>query len=100
MNKLIERYIDYISQINSNSEHTKDAYTRDLIHFKDYIDKEHVRYDQVDRQIVLNYIAYLRLDCDLKKSSVARKVSTIRCFYRYLSEYHGLQSNPFALISV
>lgn len=100
MNEWIEKFIAYQSQINTNSIHSQDAYRRDLHSFQDFIQSEQIEFDKVDRQLILNYISYLRLNRKLKKSSVARQMSTIRCFYRYLAEYYGLDSFPFALISL
>ena len=62
MNEWIEKFIEYNSQINTNSEHTKDAYLRDLNKFRDYLDQEGILFDDVDREIILNYISYLRLE--------------------------------------
>lgn len=100
MNEWIEKFIEYISQINTNSIHTKDAYQRDLIKFRDYLEKECILFDEVDREIILNYISYLRLECNLKNASVARKISSVRSFYRYLGEFYGLSNNPFALVKL
>lgn len=100
MNEWIEKFLTYNSHMNTDSEHTKDAYYRDLMKFQQFLEREGIRYDEVDRSVILNYISYLRMDCDLKNSSVLRHVSTIRSFYRYLAEYHGFSNNPFALIKL
>lgn len=100
MNEWIDKFLDYIASANTNSEHTRDAYQRDLNHFQTFLEREQISYDQADRQIILNYITYLRMECNLKNSSVLRRISTVRSFYRYLSEYHGLDKNPFALIKL
>lgn len=100
MNEWIHKFLDYIASINTDSEHTRDAYQRDLNHYQSFLEREQISYDQADRQIILNYITYLRMECHLKNSSVLRKISTVRSFYSYLSEYHGLETNPFALIKL
>lgn len=100
MNEWVDKFIQYNAQINTNSEHTKDAYQRDLKDFQDYLEREQIKFDEVDRETILNYIAYLRIECNLKQSSVSRRISTVRSFYRYLGEYYGLTQNPFALIKL
>ena len=70
MNEWIDKFLDYIASANTNSEHTRDAYQRDLNHFQTFLEREQISYDQVDRQIILNYITYLRMECNLKNSSV------------------------------
>lgn len=98
MNEWISKFLNYIRQINTDSIHTQDAYRRDLEKFGDFLNREQVTFENVDRDIILNYISYLRMECHLKNSTVLRRISTLRSFYRYLSEYQGLESNPFALI--
>ena len=99
MISIIEKFLSYNSQMNTDSIHTEDAYRRDLMHFKNYLDRECVKFDEVERKIIINYISHLRVDCKLKNSSIARKISSLRCFYRYLAQYHGMQGFPFAMIS-
>ena len=100
MDEWIEKFLVYHSQMNTNSIHTQDAYRRDLINFKNYLNTQCVKFDDVDRQLIMNYISYLRLDENLKNSSIARRLSTLRCFYRYLAQFYGLQGFPFAMISI
>lgn len=100
MNEWIDKFIHYNSQLNTNSEHTKDAYVRDLKKFQEFLEKEGIQFDEVDRQLILNYISYMRLECHLKHATVARRISSLRSFYRYLSEFYGLSKNPFALIKL
>lgn len=100
MNEWIEKFLDYTASINTDSIHTRDAYRRDLENYQIFLEREQIEYDQADRQIILNYISYLRLECNLKNASVLRRISAVRSFYRYLNEYHGLESNPFALIKL
>lgn len=100
MNEWIEKFLAYTAHMNTNSEHTQDAYRRDLNKFHDFLKKECIDFEEVDRNIILNYITYLRMECSLKNSSVLRRISSIRSFYRYMGEYHGLDKNPFALIKL
>ena len=52
-----------------------------------------------DRILVMNYIASLReksgVSGEMKNSTIARKLSSLRSFYRYLNEYVGISQNPF-----
>lgn len=101
MNEQIERFLNYIAQTNTNSEHTQDAYRRDLIKFVEFLNREGLdSFEMVDRSIVLNYISYLRKECMLKNNSVLRRVSTLRSFYTYLNEYGFLANNPFLLVKL
>ncbi|MEG0468599.1 tyrosine recombinase XerC [Amedibacillus sp. YH-ame10] len=100
MEELLTRFLNYISQINSGSAHTKDAYQRDIQEFIDFIKEEGIDdFDSVDRTVVMNFISELRsrtgMVKELKNSTIARKLSSLRSFYRYLNEYVGVRNNPF-----
>lgn len=100
MDELVERFLSYIDHINTGSKHTIDAYHRDIYEFVEYLKAENVEdFEDVDRILVMNYVASLRnrngIDGSMKNSSVARKLSSLRSFYRYLNEYIGVSKNPF-----
>lgn len=60
--------------------------------------------DQVDRPLVMQYIANQRMDSSSgtfrKNSTIARKLSSLRSFFRYLNEYMGVLNNPFLQVSL
>ena len=61
MEDLLERFLQYIMQVNSGSEHTKAAYQRDIQEFIMYIREQAIdSFEDVDRIVVMNYIAFLR----------------------------------------
>lgn len=95
----MNRFLVYVCQKNTNSEHTHHAYRRDIIAFLSFLNKEAIALEQVDRIVVMNYITYLdkqvKTQIALKNSTIARKLSTLRSFYRYINEYIGIKHNPF-----
>lgn len=100
MNELLDRFLIYITQINSGSAHTKEAYQRDIQEFIEFLQAESIQhFDEVDRTTVMNFISELRMrggiHGEMKNSTIARKLSSLRSFYRYLNEYIGVLSNPF-----
>lgn len=103
MNEWKQRFLAYIDQLNTGSNHTYQAYERDIDDFIDFLTAEGITsFDQVDRIIVMNYIAALRQRTGvmgaMKNTSIARKLSSLRSFYRYLNEYVGIQENPFLYV--
>lgn len=103
MKEQMERFLSYIDQINSGSSHTHAAYERDLCDFSEFLMQEGIAsFADVDRILVMNYIADLRARSGtlgaMKNTSIARRLSSLRSFYRYLNEYIGTQGNPFAYV--
>lgn len=100
MQEMIKRFLAYIDQINSGSINTSQAYERDLTAFMDFLTQEGIdKFEDVDRIIVMNYVSSLRDSATiLKNASIARKLSSLRSFYKYLNEYIGVQGNPFLYI--
>lgn len=100
METYLDRFLDYLDSINSGSEHTRDAYQRDILEFLAFLNAESITsLDDVDRIVVMNFVSNLRqmdgMNGELKNSTVARKLSSLRSYYRYLNEYVGIQKNPF-----
>lgn len=100
MNELIELFLSYIERSNSGSQHTIEAYRKDIQDFCTYLKEEEVSgFEEVDRIVVMNYVGELRsrmgINGPMKNTSVARKLSSLRSFYRYLNEYVGVPNNPF-----
>lgn len=98
-----QRFLTYIDQLNTGSQHTHQAYERDVNDFIAFLQREGITsFDDVDRIVVMNYIADLRLRMgqmgQMKNTSIARKLSSLRSLYRYLNEYIGMQENPFLYV--
>lgn len=100
METYTERFLKYLNDINSGSKHTYDAYERDIKEFISFLTSQHVSsLEDVDRILIMGYVTHLRNKTGtmgtLKNSTIARKLSSLRSFYRYLNEYVGIQNNPF-----
>jgi integrase/recombinase XerC len=61
---------------------TLDAYSRDLENWFDYLQKNKLRIDDVSKVEFRGYLAELARQ-ELARSTIARRVSAIRSFYRY-----------------
>lgn len=94
----IESFLKYIAEEKRYSKHTSLAYATDLIQFRDYVavrfelEPEAVKYIQVRE-----YIAYL-MEEEVGASSIGRKLSTLRSFYKYLCRQQVIPSSPMNLV--
>ncbi len=101
MKEYVERFLNYIYQKNSQSKDTYDSYKRDLVQLMDYLTSQGITsFQDANRLVFLNFISTIQLEKQAKPSTIARKLSTYRSFYRYLNEYIGLDVNPLESISV
>jgi integrase/recombinase XerC len=97
---LIHQFILFQSAEKNASPHTCRAYQRDLEGFENFLKSSgmylspagDVRLEQVDRLTIRKYLGFLHRKN--KKSSIARKISTLRSFFRYLVREQLVTSNP------
>lgn len=88
----------------NRSEHTLIAYHNDLIQFFDFtaremrIEPEELTVDQVDIYIVRSFLGEMT-DRGLERKSMARKLSALRAFFKFLCREGILSKNPVQRIA-
>ena len=97
MNKYIELFNKSLKTERDVSEHTLKAYAKDLKEFVSFIDIDKTPQD-VDNLDIRSFLASL-YHKKLKKSSIARKLASIRAFYKYLYREGYVKKNPAKLVS-
>ena len=95
MEKYINEFLDYILKQKKYSSNTFKNYSIDIDEFKAYLKKEGVSFFDVDYDFIKGYLMYL-YDKKLSRNSIARKLSSLRSFYKYLfnlelTMYHHLK---------
>ena len=99
MHKVLDDFIDYINYQRGYSENTMLNYKNDIIEFIDFLKENGINnFDKVDYQIVKKYLMEL-YNKKLSRSSVSRKLSSLRSLYKYLHNESLVDINPFSLIS-
>lgn len=102
MDRYIERFINYLKVEKDASEHTIRAYLRDLLEFRDFLAKGRDGPGdlllKVDYLSLRRHLAALR-ERDISKVSIARKLSTLRSFFRFLCRDGYLKTNPISAVS-
>lgn len=93
----IEDYLGNLEGERQLSSHTIEAYRRDLREFVDFLDRYNGSsawsWDGVDRRAVRAFLGHLT-DLALKRRTIARKLSAVRSFYRYLKREGLVSANP------
>ena len=98
MDEKISEFLDFIEKQKNYSKHTNINYEIDINEFREYLIKEHINYLDVDYEIIKGYLVYL-YDKKLSRNSIARKLSSLRSFYKYLFNTNLININPFKYVS-
>lgn len=85
----ITKFLDYLKNERKYSKHTLDAYKRDVTSFYNFYLQEGV--EIVDEMLISSYLTNLYLK-DLKKTTVSRKLSSLKSFYNFLNK-KGIEKN-------
>lgn len=94
----LEKYLDYLKYERHYSSYTILNYQHDLLEYFDYLTKEHLNYLEVEYSDTRFYLTYLKEEKKIKNTSLNRKISSIRGFYKYLVNQEVLSSNVFSLL--
>ncbi len=98
----VARFLDYLADQRHVSAQTLRAYASDLEQFRRHLtgdEKGRVapRPEEIDKLAIRGWIATLSRS-GLEKSSVARKLSTVRSFLRHVTREGRIESSPAATI--
>lgn len=89
-------FFQYLQVEKNVTQHTMVAYRRQLDVWKQYLQEElQVDACAVDHRHIRMYLTFLH-DKGLARTSIARELSVIRSFYRFLKRESLIQNNPVA----
>ena len=96
MQEVFKKYIDYLQVERNASPYTVRNYTDALMKFFDYLKGRGITsLKEVNKQTLRDYLSYL-IEQGYAKSSIARRLSAIRSFYRYLMREEMIAVSPAA----
>jgi integrase/recombinase XerC len=105
MQEYIDRFSDYLKYQRNASEHTLRNYISDLDQFYDYLcprtaegARTALNISEIDHITIREYMATL-YQAKRKKTSISRKLATLRTFFRFLCREQVLEMNPARLVS-
>ncbi len=113
MNDEIDRFADYLKFEKNYSDKTVTAYTMDLAGFIKFlidniqnngeyetaaeISNDEISFESVRDRDIISFVEFL-YDSGLKKSSIERKIASIKIFFRYLFNKDLIKKDPAILI--
>jgi len=96
MNEHVFNFINWLKNQKNASPHTVRNYLSDLEQFFAFLEKTEL--NGIDHLTLRRFIAHL-INLDTKKTSIARKLSSLRSFFNYLNREGILNNNPARLVT-
>lgn len=101
LQNLIDQFLEHLTHERNMSPHTLRNYASDLAQFRDYLCSIEKRNDvavtDIDRLTIREWMASLHNDH--KKTSVARKLASLRTFFQFLIREGVVEVNPAKLVA-
>jgi integrase/recombinase XerC len=94
LREMSKDFYRYLSTEKDVALNTQRAYEGDIKELLAFLDRS--KPDTVDQKVIRAYIA--EIYSDLKKSSLSRKISSIKVFFKFLKKKGFIEENPAVLI--
>lgn len=96
----IDKFLDYMRCELNRSERTVNSYAEDLKSLEAYFKglSDTLTWETVDADVVRDWMEYM-MDKGNKASSVSRRLSAVRSFFRFAITRHYVESDPVYRIS-
>jgi len=96
MRRFIDKFINYLKVEKNASEHTIKNYAIDLDAFSLFLGEKDV--SEVDHLVLRRFLAEMRSK-SYSKRTIARKLASLRSFFKFLFREGYIKSNPVTAIS-
>lgn len=97
-NALVNEFASYLTHERNYSNLTIKAYQDDITHFSDFLkktgDSNLLAVELLDARIYLSQLT----DEKYSRTSISRKISSLRAFYQYLMNHEFTSENPFSYL--
>ena len=97
MKKDIDAFLEYIEKQKMYSLNTKKNYEIDISEFMNYLKDKEINYTDVNYEFIKEYLVYM-YNKKYKRNTIARKLSSLRSFYKYLFNNNIIKTNPFKYV--
>jgi integrase/recombinase XerC len=87
----MEEFLRYLEKVRGASPHTLSAYRRDLVEYLGYLETKNLSGGSPDS--VKSFLGHL-FGKSLARSTMARKISAVRSWYRWMVREGVLENNP------
>lgn len=93
---MVDKFLDYLKYEKNFSDHTIINYRVDLDEFYKFLNNNNIK--DVDVNLIREYLKEL-YNKKYSPSSISRKVSSLKSYFKYLEAENKIKNNPMTLIS-
>lgn len=97
--KYLEEYLTYLKVQKNYSIKTINSYRKDIVQFVNHINTESLDILEIKYNDIHSFLKKLNSDKN-SNTTIARKISALRGFYKYLLKQELITENPFSLVSL
>lgn len=97
--KELTDYLEFLKYQKNYSDYTITSYCTDISEYLDYISSENLSFKEIEYSDIRFYLMYLKDKKHDNNSSIDRKLSALRGFYKYMANEGIIKSNIFSLVS-
>jgi integrase/recombinase XerC len=96
--KELRAFLNHLRYEKNASPHTVAGYRRDLTQLASYLEESHLSLREIDNFILRGFLAELH-ERNNKKSTIARKLASIRSFLQFCLKRRWLEDNPARVVA-
>ncbi len=93
MDNQISSFLEFIKNDKKLSDNTLQAYRRDILQYKSYLESNKMNYTKTKNKDMKEYLEHLK-DINKRPSTISRNLASIRLFYQYLLKNNKVKSDP------
>ena len=98
LNHLLDQFLNYLVVEKGLSLNTLESYSRDLNKYLDFLSEKGIKDISTTSDVtIVSFITALKKN-RLSNRSIARNVTSIKMFYKFLTENHYITKNPALII--
>lgn len=96
----LQKFEQWLLNRHAYSTNSVKAYLQDINGFNDYLNWHYpeVSPEEVEKPLIRSYLSYLMQNQQVSKTSVQRKLSSLKVYFDFIKEEFKLQKNPARLV--
>ena len=95
----LDSFLEYLKYQKNYSEYTILNYHNDIVEYLDFIKREGLDYRTVEYSDLRFFLMYLKDEKKDDNTSINRKLSSLRGFYKYMANEGIVKSNVFSFVN-